>query len=765
LRRTAGDIGSLEEFNVLNHDGDGLLVSTLYSTWHLYEVEDALGMKLDQIQEDQLDSLGARLDWGRILEHLDGLMKYPPNGKTLSQVSLLRPVALVHYGLALERNAGITWLREEIKRMPPQNEAAAVYVTLALRYLEEPSGIQQAKNLALELEDLGWRTSQSAAGLKKIVTAHQLWRSEELIQAINSLNDGLDALKQSMPGLGTAYESVVRHTAQNWYQVMGESVLDGLQKETRALAYGNTFPHSKFFDVWRRLDSAARYLPGDRRIENIRQLLNRFSVGIGKTLLEDVNGLLGNTEDTLKHKIEKGGRVLGYLEIAFGERTSTAYKPISEDWSELEGLVDVLKERHSQREKAWEVLNGARRALQSLLMISPSNVFWAWSRDSRNQPMQGISEIENKLSVVSEEMRGYIPTEFNRFNQFLAQFRQAITVITPGFQEFVQAVREEKYENALRLLKERLRGDRDNFENRLNELRKDAFDESLAAIRLDPFYRLEDPIQAVEVVGLDALEKHMTLLLKNCSTWLEFSKDSTAQIRELVGRRNEARRYLTIGRLGDAVNLCREEIPDMFDEKVIRNDIPRLLLGLKRKVVEELPKMEAPLSMRALREAKPDEDFPTPTDGTVSAAFGELMEASRKNIRERWAGYLGFEICVGLMDLGPSTEGMDYPEGLSSVWEAVWFEGLRKTMGMLEKPRQVSLEELIERRVKELEEAVREINRHLNRFTGNNVTERSQLALRSLIEQADRIDARASLVVLAHQKYEQRQRYLAAKRK
>jgi hypothetical protein len=779
LRRAAGDISSLEEFNVLSHDGDGLLAADVHSTWHLYEVEDALEMKLDQIQEDQLDGLGARLDWGRILEHLDGLMKYPPNGKTFSQVSLLRPVALGHYGLSLERQASIERLGKEIEHMPARSDATVVYVTLALRYLEDPSGVQRAKELALELEDLGWHASQSAVGLKKIVAAHQLRKDEDLTQAIDSLNDGLAALKQSIPGLGDAYESAVTHTAQNWYQVVGESILDGLQKETHALVYSNTFPHSKFFDIWKRLDLAARYLSVDRRIGEIKQLLDRFSVGIGKTLLEDVNGLLDNTEDTLKHKIEKGGSVLGYLEIAFGERTSTAYKPISEEWSELEELVPILKESHTQWEKAWKALSESRQALKMLLVLSSqkegiemgeqhlsdSSSLWTWSRDVRNQPLQGISEIENKLSVVSEEMRGYIPSEFNRFNQFLAQFRQAITVITPGFQEFVQAVREEKHENALRLLKERLRGDRGNFENRLNELRKGAFDEALAATRLDPFYRLEDPMQAVEVVGLDALEKHLTMLLKNCSTWLEFSQDTTTRIRELVGRRNEARRYLTGGRLGDAVNLCREEIPDMFEEKESRNDIPRLLLDLKRKVAVDLPKMEAPLSMSALREAKPDEDFLTQTGGAVSAAFGELMEASRRDIKERWTVYLGLEICIGLMDLGPSMEGTEYPEGASRVWKAVWFEGLRKPMGMLEKPRQASLEELIGGRVKELEEAVREINRHLSRYTGDRIMERSQLDLRALIEKADRIDVKARPSKVAHEKYDQRQRHLAAKGK
>ena len=84
LRMIDQNIDEMAAFNVLNHDGDGLLISKFYSTWHLREVEDALGFKLDQVQDDNLDvrlnelATLRGLDWGKLLGHLDELLQYPP---------------------------------------------------------------------------------------------------------------------------------------------------------------------------------------------------------------------------------------------------------------------------------------------------------------------------------------------------------------------------------------------------------------------------------------------------------------------------------------------------------------------------------------------------------------------------------------------------------------------------------------------------------------------------------------------------------------
>ncbi len=592
LRMIAQNIDEMAAFNVLNHDGDGLLISKFYSTWHLREVEDALGFKLDQVQDDNLDvrlnelATLRGLDWGKLLGHLDELLKYPPEGKILRHIGRLRMVALGYYGLTSERKESIPRLDAEIKRLSGMSDAAIVYVTLALRYLEEPAGFNQATELAAELEAIGPRARQVAFGLNEIITAYSYKKNGDLIQAVDFLNSGVSTLKQYIPELSSAVDRNIQKNTYGWYQSTGDSILSRLTRDIRLLERRNEPPaREKFFEIWEKLNKAYRYLPDDGRIQSIVQLLNRFSGTVGIDLLEDVNDLLDNTEETLKHKIELGEAVLNYLDIAFpNEEGHASYRPASEEWIDLEGLRSDLRDNYGQWQEASAALTKARQAFEALLLLPASqNDFdpevkqvsldsadvWVWNKNPKSKPLQVIDLTQNSLNKALEEMPGYRPAEFTHFDQFIGQLRQAAAKdILASFQALVQVVREEKYENVKKnLLVEKLRSERDGFEVKLKELWLETF-KVPAAIHLDPFYRLEDPMRGDYVVGLNAIEKHLDTLQKNCTAWSGLAHRLTDNVKKLTDRRNEARKYLTgtNGKLSDAVNLCREDIPVMLEQ-------------------------------------------------------------------------------------------------------------------------------------------------------------------------------------------------------
>lgn len=785
LRSAAGYVKELETSHAFNQDGDDFIASSIYARWHQKECNDLFGKNNSEQWTDQ-DVVNLYKDgfaeWGVLKEHLDGVLTYSTDGVVKRIASRLRLIVLGYYSLKIERELSINLLQEEIKRMASIGDTAIVYVSLVLRYLEDPKGIQPANELTTKLKDINQRTQQVALGLEKIIEAHRYHQIKDIAMAVSALDTGLTTLKSLLPELGDAVELNVHQTANGWYLSLGDQILEGLLKDANFLSKRKKCPLDKFFAILKPLNEAYQYIPNDTRIPRIVGILERFSDAIGKDLEKEISDLLDSSQYTLAQKTRDGEMYDGYLSIAFPERS--ACKLDTDEWSALRSLKDVLTEENKRWSDAWVDLLEAREQLKQLLMgstqpfdfmnASEANMManWVWNTDPKKKPWSIIVNVSENITKITETLEGYIPPEVISLNQFVIQLRQAVQVLSKGFSDLLQKLKEEKYENALESLRKPkgLRSDCIEREKSLNDFASDALGE-VFPIQLDPFFQYTNPLTVMQsqgngewidtgeikkYIGLDAIEEYLDQIVENLNEWSDFYRDIIEKINKLHSKRREARSFLSAnGRhLSDAANLCMLNIDDILIEKEERNIIPRLLKDLKQIADGRLKEIQTPLSMLALKEGKPQNDDLVPTGKQMQKLWKDLSNARRDTLPGLWRNFIYSEIAVSLYDLGPEVQNIGDQSNIPEWWNELWSTEMENTYRTIDQFEQSSLHLLIKERVLTLRKLIKDIWDLINRTRGRpKLDRRTRDTLYELLRQAEKIDQACPRVLGAMEEY------------